>query len=365
MRRIILYLLPLLFTACKSEQRVQEQVQFFDSESEVFTYSGRILESTEGTKLITSASSVRANVHGDSVTVFIKSDDSLHQYISVVINEEYQGRFKINKDSLKFAVPKRDSSSTLIIYKDSEAANGSLIFTGMRAKKLTKPQEKKRAKIEFIGDSITCGMGADTGETACEEGEWYDQHSAYMAYGPVAARALNVDFEVNCVSGMGMYRNWNDNNEPVMPEVYPYLHLNGEHGKRAKIDKDNAPEIVSIALGTNDFSLGDGQKERLPFDAKNFKQNYKDFIIKFFETYPDTKVALLSSPMLKGKEAKELVQILRELQEEMSGLPIEVFEFPEMQMRGCANHPSVEDHKLMAEKLIPFYRKLLNTENYE
>ena len=359
MRLILFSILAFLLLGCKSEQLPQDQ--YFESEDKAFTYSGRILNSSEGMKLITSASAVKADVYGDTVTVFLKSDDSIHHYVAVELNEEYKGRFRIYKDTLKFALPKKDSANTITIFKETEAANGSIIFNGMRARKITKtPEEKPRAKIEFIGDSITCGMGAETSDKSCEEGEWFDQHSAYLAYGPVVARALEVDFEVNCVSGMGMYRNWNDENEPVMPEVYPYLHLNGEHGKRAKIDKENAPQIVSIALGTNDFSLGDGEKERLPFNSNTFQQNYMEFIELIFKTYPETKIALISSPMLAGEEGKNLIEILREIQENLAERPIEIFEFETMDLRGCSNHPSVDDHKVMAEKLIPFYRKMLN-----
>ena len=358
MRLIIFSFLAFLLFSCKSEQLPQDQ--YFESQDKVFTYSGRILKSSEGTKLITSASSVKADVYGDTVTIFLKTNESIHHYVAVELNEEYKGRFRIYKDTLKFALPKADSANTITVYKETEAANGSLIFNGMRAKKITKTPEENRAKIEFIGDSITCGMGADTKEIGCEEGEWFDQHSAYLAYGPRVARALDVNYEVNCVSGMGMYRNWNDENEPVMPEVYPYLHLNGEHGKRAEIDKENPPQIVSIALGTNDFSFGDGEKERLPFNEKNFKQNYIDFVKKIFDTYPETKVALLSSPMIGSEEGQNLIDILKEIQQELADRPIEVFEFGTMDLRGCSYHPSADDHELMAEKLIPFYRKMLN-----
>ncbi|WP_324721185.1 SGNH/GDSL hydrolase family protein [Salinimicrobium sp. HB62] len=359
MRPVFFPILAFLLLSCKSEQLPQDQ--YFESQDMVFAYSGRILKSSEGTKLITSASSVKADVYGDTVTVFLKTNDSIHHYVAVELNQEYKGRFRVYKDTLKFALPKVDSATTITIYKETEAANGSLIFNGMRAKKIIKTPEKKLSKIEFIGDSITCGMGADTSEIPCDEGQWFDQHTAYRAYGPLVARALNVNFEVNCVSGMGMYRNWNDENEPVMPEVYPYLHLNGEHGKRARIDKKNAPQIVSIALGTNDFSLGDARKERLPFNKKNFKQNYIDFVTKIFDTYPETKVALLSSPMLGAEEGQDLINILKEIKEEFPDRPVEVFEFGTMDPRGCSYHPSVDDHALMAEKLIPFYRKLLNT----
>lgn len=358
MRSLFFLFSLLLFLGCKSEKPPQDE--FYADEDKSFEYSGRTLNTAEGTKLITSASSVKAKVYGDTATVFLQSDNDQHHYVAVELNNIFAGRFPVTKDTLKFALPFKDSANIVTIYKETEASNGALIFNGIRAKKVGKPDKVKRAKIEFIGDSITCGMGAYTQEVDCEEGEWFDQHSAYMAYGPRVARALDVDFEINCVSGMGIYRNWNDEDQPVMPEVYPYLYLNGNQGKRAEKDEKDAPQVVSIALGTNDFSLGDGTKERPDFNSEKFKKNYMEFIAAIFDKYPDTKVALLSSPMTGDKEGAALLQILLDIKAELADLPIEVFEFDKVYAQGCSGHPSVEDHEEIADKLIPFYQKLLD-----
>ncbi|NJW52792.1 SGNH/GDSL hydrolase family protein [Salinimicrobium oceani] len=357
MRPFFFLALLSLLISCKSEQAPQDQ--FFEDENDQFIYSGRILKTAEGTKLITSASSVKSNVYGDTVTVFLQSDNEQQHYVAIELNQEYIGRFRILKDTLKFPLPKKDSANTLVIYKETEAANGAVIFNGIRAGKIGNLTFQKRQKIEFIGDSITCGMGADTTEVGCEDGEWFDHHSAYMAYGPRVARALEVDFEVNCVSGMGMYRNWNDEDQPVMPDVYPYLHLNGNHGKRAEIDKKNPPDVVSIALGTNDFSLGDGDNIRPDFDAEKFKDNYVKFVEAIFKKYPETQVALLSSPMTGEAEGLALSKILHEVKAELPERAISIFEFEKFNGRGCTNHPSVDDHKIMADRLTPFYKDLL------
>ncbi|WP_084625573.1 SGNH/GDSL hydrolase family protein [Salinimicrobium xinjiangense] len=356
MRLIFYCLSALLLISCKSEQLPQDQ--FFEDDNAKFLYSGRTLNTAEGTKLVTSAASVRTNVYGDTVTVFLKSENEQHHYVAVELNDDHLGRFRILKDTLKFAL-KKDTLNSLVIYKETEAANGELIFNGLRAQQIEMPEENKRAKIEFIGDSITCGMGADTSETGCDEGEWYDQHSAYFAYGPRVARALEVDFELNCVSGMGIYRNWNDEDQPVMAEVYPYLHLNGNHGKRAVVDKDNPPHIVSIALGTNDFSKGDGVKERALFNSETFIDNYTAFIGSILKIYPETKIALITSPMISKEDGELLAETLKEIRDNFKDHHIEIFTFQQNYTRGCGSHPSLEDHAMMAEEMIPFYQELL------
>jgi len=40
--------------------------------------------------------------------------------------------------------------------------------------------------------------------------------------------------------------------------------------------------------------------------------------------------------------------------------PVALYFFRPMHPRGCGGHSSVEDHAILAEELIPFFRKLLN-----
>jgi hypothetical protein len=201
-------------------------------------------------------------------------------------------------------------------------------------------------------------MGADTHQIECGEGEWYDQHNAYLAYGPRVARALNAEFELSCVSGMGMYRNWNDEDQPVMPNVYANLCLNGSQAAKANFE-GKAPNIVSIALGTNDLSWGDGAKERKPFNPEKFTANYISFVENIFTYYPETKIALLSSPMIGEKENKILIDCLKKVQEHFTDKEIAIFEFEKMTPQGCDSHPNIKDHGEMAKKLLPFFKDLL------
>ncbi len=58
------------------------------------------------------------------------------------------------------------------------------MFCGTTANLVTiKPE--KRKKIEFIGNSITCGAQSDPSDIPCDEGEYMDHQYAYLAYGPI------------------------------------------------------------------------------------------------------------------------------------------------------------------------------------
>ncbi len=355
MKKIILLILTAILLGCNNKT---DEQHFFSADNENFKYSGRHASSGEGITLISSAASVETAVFGDSVHLIFKSGNDRHHYIAVELNDEYLGRYRVENDTLKLALPKKDAPNKIKVYKDTEAANGDLTFVGLEAEKIQDSPEETKPLIEFIGDSITCGMGSDISEIACDAGEWYDQHNAYMAYGPRVARALKVNYRLNCVSGMGMYRNWNDEDQPVMPDIYDNKRLNADSKQKA-IFLGNAPDIVSIALGTNDLSYGDEKKPRKDFDQHKFVNNYVEFVDHIFLLYPHTQVALLSSPMVGEKEKILLEESLKKVKSHFDNKPISIFNFQKMNGQGCATHPNLQGHQEMALALIPFFRDLM------
>jgi hypothetical protein len=121
---------------------------------------------------------------------------------------------------------------------------------------------------------------------------------------------------------------------------------------------------VSIALGTNDLSHGDGVRPRLPFDSVVFVNAYVKFVQLVKSKYASAQIALLSSPMEHGEEGMLLQCCLAMVKKKIdelypSGKRVAVFFFPPMVARGCNSHPSVEDHAILAKELTPFFKGLL------
>lgn len=344
--------------------------QVVSKEINNFVYSGRVeLSNPHLPQLIAPASSVAFRFIGNSVAVKIKNkpNQGYYNYISVEIDSQYIGRFKVEKNDYQtFNFEAKDitkKNHEIIIYKATEASMGEVIIdvSGVTAIPWA---PTTRMKIEFIGDSITCGYGNDESGIPCGQGQWFDQHNAYFAYGPIVSRMLGTDFLLSSVSGYGMYRNWNSEKweEDILPDVYDFLFL--RRNQQEKFEDNYQPDLVSICLGTNDLSDGDGKKERLPFNKHKYIGNYIEFIRKIYKKYPNTRVALLTSPMVGGEKNKLFVECLKEVkhffENDTKHKPIEVFEFPAMTPSGCGYHPSIEDDKKMAEQLYPFYKKLLN-----
>ncbi|MBF9252548.1 GDSL family lipase [Pontibacter sp. 172403-2] len=327
-------------------------------------YGRYTLNDAQNLELVSSAAHVGFSFAGTEARVFAAAPDAgAHTYLQYELDGEYQGRLKISglQDTLVITAPTA-GKHTVWLYKTTEAHTGPLVIkkvSGQQVAPLAKPDAPL---IEFIGNSITCGAAADPSEVPCGTGEYHDQHNAYMAYGPRVARALNANFILSCVSGIGTYRNWNSDG-PTMPEVYE------KEDFRINTPQDwdfsrYTPAVVSIALGTNDFSEGDGTSERLPFDSAQFVNSYSNFVKLVKTKYPEARIALLSSPMLNGRKKQMLENCLTAIKAQIdaaypSDKPVALHFFEPMQASGCSGHPSVEEHGIMANELAPFFQQLL------
>jgi hypothetical protein len=276
----------------------------------------------------------------------------------------YISRLRINKaDSLLTLKAPKPGRHTVRIYKATEAHTGPIFIRKIAAPEIRSIKTTTAPLIEFIGNSITCGAAADLSEVPCGQGLYHDQHNAYYAYGPRVARALSANFMLSSVSGIGIYRNWNSDG-PVMPDVYEKTDFQ-EGGQRFWDFKTYKPAVVSIALGTNDLSNGDGKKPRQPFDSSKYVNDYVNFIQQVRLKYGDVQIILLSSPMINGERRILLQNCLTTIKRnadftDPSAKPIALHFFKPMQARGCTGHPSVEDHAVMAAELLPVFRKLLS-----
>ena len=65
---------------------------------------------------------------------------------------------------------------------------------------------KPELKVEFIGNSITCGYGIEDDNP--NNGFSYDTENHTMTYAHKVARALNADVNIVARSGIGIYRNY-------------------------------------------------------------------------------------------------------------------------------------------------------------
>ncbi len=324
-----------------------------------------IINKDQNLELISSAVHFGFSFEGTACQVFASiPNKNGHNYLQYELDGVYQKRLKIlggDQQSITIMAQK-SGRHTVWIYKATEAHTGPIFIRKVRGARVKAIPNANAPAIEFIGNSITCGAAADASEIPCGIGEYHDHHNAYYSYGARVARALKANFIISSVSGIGVYRNWNSDG-PAMPQVYEKVDFQEKNSQMWNF-KTYMPRVVSIALGTNDFSNGDGVKKRLPFDSAAFIKNYVRFIQLVKTKYPRAVIALLGSPMIGGDNGRLLQTCLERVKQNIdaanpSDKRVALYFFTPMVARGCSGHPSVEDHAILAAGLTPFFRNLL------
>jgi hypothetical protein len=328
-------------------------------------YGRFIINQERNLELISSAVHFGFSFEGEECQVFASlPNNNDHNYLQYELDGKYQKRIRIQGASSEPFVLKVQGGGrhTVWIYKATEAHTGPIYIKKITGSKISPLKRQDAPLIEFIGNSITCGAAADASEVACGTGVYHDQHNAYHAYGPTVARAIGANFILSSVSGIGIYRNWNSDG-PTMPQVYEAADFQANNTYRWDFTT-YSPQVVSIALGTNDFSNGDGINKRLPFDSASFVRSYITFVQQVKLKYPNALIALLSSPMVRGSARETLQNCLIKVKEDVDALyptakPVSLYFFNPMEPHGCTGHPNLEDHALLAKELELFFRKIL------
>ena len=362
MKTIIIALFPLIFSIKLNAQEYSVTIDsishesgysFFSAKDNRVQFTGRIDFSNPVLPRFWSPG-VYINVKFSGPSCEIKIIDeqlygSYHNYLELVIDDQMtrvQTKQKVNY--IKITGLKNEEHS-LTICKNTESGIGYIEFAGIRCNKLLMPPPKPLHKIEFIGNSITCGFGNDISSIACNTGQWYDQHNAYMSYGPITARALNAQWILSAVSGIGLIHSC-CNMSILMPQVFDKLNLRNDS---IEWDfKNYQPDAVTICLGQNDGIQ----------DSTKFCTTYISFLKKVRNYYPKAVIFCLTSPMADSSLNTVLKKYIDSivLYENSNGdKKVYKYFFSKRYHNGCGDHPDIEEDKQMAKKLTIAIKKIM------
>ncbi len=178
---------------------------------------------------------------------------------------------------------------TVSVFKRTEAQYGDAIFHGFSvfgAPILHDLPPAPIHKIEFIGNSITCGYG--NLDSVKEHPFDITTEDHYYTYASVAARAVQAEHHAVCFSGRGIYLNNTGSLDGTLPKLYKQISPNTE--TLWDFSRWTA-DVVAINLGTNDFYLG------IP-DSAGFVNASVTFVKDIRKKYPLAKILMLDGPML-------------------------------------------------------------------
>lgn len=315
-----------------------------------------------------SCSGIEFEFVGTSVSVVLCTDNSkwediLKAWVAVFIDDEDtpSKRILLDSDENIYKIYEGDISRKVKIrlMKMSEAA-----FSKVGIKEIIiegegeiTPTKGKERRIEFIGDSITCGYGIE----GIFEKDVFNttQENPWEAYAAKTARYFNADF--NCVSwsGIGVVSSWTEVDEPntewLMPMLYKYTDaaLDNDFGKEEFEVWDNnlfESDLIVVNLGTNDTSYTKNIKERID----EFTNGYYNFLEQVRSSNPKSEIICTLGAM--GQElcpaVKDAVNKFKDATDDMKICT----HFFEVQLEsdgiGADWHPSLRTHEKMSETLI-------------
>lgn len=271
--------------------------------------------------------------------------------IQVIVDGEYQ-RLPLTKshNQISIVAKHNDSVHTVILCKATESNIGYLQFDGVTCQQLLPNPKLPRRKIEFIGNSITCGTGSDCSVVPCGEGPWYAQHNAYLSYGPLTARALHAQYHLTAYSGIGLMHSC-CNISFTMPQIFDKIDLMND-----SISWDFSkyqPNVVTICLGQNDGIQNENQ----------FCSAYVHFLKQLRHDYPHAQLVLLSSPMADSTLSdflKKSIRIVTNKMHEAGDHNVSFYFFKKRYDNGCNDHPNLAQHQLMADELSAYLKALMH-----
>ena len=331
-----------------SDARIQYvgRVNFTNPEAPLFTYPGvQIIAGFEGT------------------SIRMKAKPKSAFYMAQIDNQEpFKVDFYQQEDTvLLLAEGLPEGKHTVKLMHVTEGYELRPEFYGFildPGKDLTEAPALSQRKIEFIGNSITCGFGVEA--TVGTAPFAYETENHYYSFASRTARALEAQYLVVARSGIGIFRNYNGpydgKSETAMPALYDYT--NYDDTTEMWDSNRFKPDVVCVNLGTNDTSAGRYNKTKL-------REAYASFLQKLRDRYPEAKIVMMSGCMLSGQRMKDVADAQDAVVAAANRRgDKQVFRFTFTPQDGslgygASYHPSMQQQEKMANELTPFLRELM------
>ena len=343
-----------------------EKMNYKVSEKNVKMY-GRTLENRGVLWCALSGTGIGFTFQGTKAVLHFRGDDSTFgnetegkARVAIFVNGERTFDFMMKEEQKTVTVWESETVKEVIVevIKISEAAMSTVGIEEIEAETVDgiHPLPKKKRKIEFIGDSITCGYGVDLEDPDTVFAT--DTEDVTKAYAYRAARLLDADYSMVSYSGYGVLSGYTDTDERCIHQLVPayyekvafsYAHPFGT----CKLEQQEwnfsrfCPDAIVVNLGTNDDSYCKDDAGR----QQEFCNEYVKFLTKIRKH--NKKAEIFCTVGVMGERIYPTVAAaVTEYMQKYDDMHIHVFPLKEQSEedgRVTDNHPTARTHQKVAK----------------
>ena len=331
------------------------QIKIIPFSDKHISYEGRIPYTNDAAELTWPGTSVKINFKGTGISGTLKDQDTANYYNVIVDNDSiYKIQFSTTKQTVALANGLPYGKHSIQLFKRTEWDKGKTFFYGFEfngKNKLLKPSKLPQRRIEFFGNSITCGYAIN--DVADDSPTGYYENN-YDAYAAITARHFDAQYHCTSKSGIGIMVSWFP---LIMPEMYNRL---DPTDSTSKWDFSKyTPDLIVINLLQNDawiVNLPENEQFKNRFGTKapdsNFIINaYKNFVQTIRTTYPKAQIICMLGNMDITHQGSSWPRYVEQAVNELHDNKIFTYIAP---YKNTPGHPKVKEQQMLAYGLIQF-----------
>lgn len=287
----------------------------------------------------------------------LRVDKILEDYISTVEVELDPGENTVRFIKLSEAQYSTLGIDTIVLDKDAKIA----------------PTKPKQRKLEFVGDSITCGYGVDMPMKDPVTGEYNkfstDSEDVTKTYAYLTAEYFDADINIISASGYGVYCGYSGKLENTLTNWYerysvdvfdPYYFSDGTSLEETNWDFSlYQPDCIVLNLGTNDWLYLKNHDNDAAFEA-----SYNTLLTEVRQNNPNAviicTVGLMGDELFDNIENAVNAYKEQTADEKIYTIKLNVID-PLSEGEAISGHPTEVSNRRAAEtELIPFLENIMN-----
>lgn len=303
-----------------------------------------------------------ANCEGDVSVTFnatsIISGDEGGCYFTVIVDGIQKARdfcclTTTGDTTVKLAENLSFGKHTFEIYRQTEIERATVGIKSITLNgEIQAAPANRDLYVEFVGDSISTAYGNLTTSGSGVTYSYPKYQDATQGYAYLTARALDADWSVVAQQGRGAKYGYTTEN---LQDIYPKLRYNKD--KNTDYDFTRQPDVVVIALGTNDIGT---YSSRFQATLDDVKTGFKEMLSLVREKNPNAKIVWAYNMMTGGAN-----NIITSVIDEAGGAFAGYYSVKLTQnTKGGNGHPYYTAHETMANELSAFIEEVVEQNDF-